>query len=300
VTDGTQGSAPAIESMTGFGQATVHAEGSDWQITVKSVNHKHRDLRLRLPADAEALEVWIRAQVAARVERGSLTVSLSTIAPEAEDAGPDDRALLPVIDLHRRLRLKRLPGSLALHPSALPRDAGRPTQPAGLSQAARQRLERGIDQALDQLLADRRREGAALKAVLDDQVERIADLTERIATAAEAAVPALHQRLHDRIAELLGGHEAVDPGRLAQEVAQMAVRADIREELDRLRAHVTATRDLLSGGGAIGRRLEFLAQEFHREANTIGAKAATPQITALDMDLKLAVDRVREQAGNVQ
>jgi uncharacterized protein (TIGR00255 family) len=148
--------------------------------------------------------------------------------------------------------------------------------------------------------AARRAEGARIGAVIAQQVERIAALTEAAAEAAEARRPAVQRALNEALARVLEGAAEADPQRVAQELAMLAVKADVTEEIDRLHAHVAAARSLLADGGAVGRRLDFLMQEFMREANTLCSKSGSTELTRIGLDLKTVIDQMREQVQNVE
>ncbi|MBL8591005.1 MAG: DUF1732 domain-containing protein, partial [Methylobacteriaceae bacterium] len=166
--------------------------------------------------------------------------------------------------------------------------------------AARQAALEGLEAALDDLVAMRRQEGAALAAVLGQRLDRIAALTRAVDAHPARTPEAIRDRLAEQVHAIIATGAGLDPTRLHQEAVMLATRADVREELDRLVAHVGAARDLLAGGGAVGRRLDFLAQEFGREASTLCAKANHPALTALGMELRAEVEQLREQAQNIE
>ncbi len=296
-----------VRSMTGFARANGEEAGHAFSVELKSVNARGLEIRLQLPAPADVFEPAWRARLKQRLARGTIHVRLDLRPlPGGADAGA-------VVD-HDRLELlcriaerhadrpgvapARLDGLLALPGVLVGRD------PAGLDEETRGRLGealmRALDAALDGLIETRRREGQALARVMRELLAEMEDWIARAATAADAAVPALKRRLEQRVHELLERVEAIDPGRLEQEVALLAVKQDVREEIERLRVHVAAARNLLEEGGAIGRRLDFLAQEMNREANTLCAKAQDRELTEAGLALKTAVDRFREQAQNIE
>ena len=158
----------------------------------------------------------------------------------------------------------------------------------------------GFEEALSRLEAVRREEGAALASVLSARLAEIADLAERADRDPARTTEAIRRRLKEQVEALIGASEDLDAGRLHQEAALMAAKADIREEIDRLRAHLAAAEALLSAGGVIGRRLDFLSQEFHRESNTICSKSNAATLTAIGLDLKVVVDQFREQVQNIE
>lgn len=294
--------------MTGFARAqgSLATNLASWRYAweIKSVNAKGLDLRLRAPPDFEAVEIKAREKIAARLARGAVFANL---AAKREDEGQT-----------ARLNHKALAGLLAaLAETPPPANVGPATldgllavrgvveiaEPE-LTEAQRAELEAHIlaalDKALDALLASRKAEGAALAAVLSQRLERIGALAAQ-ADAAPARQPeAIRARLAQQLARLLESAEALDPARLHQEAVLLAVKADIREELDRLKAHIESARKLIAAGGPIGRRLDFLAQELSRETNTLCAKSNDAALTAIGLELKIEVEQFREQAQNIE
>jgi uncharacterized protein (TIGR00255 family) len=288
--------------MTGFARCQGHHQGHDWVWEIKSVNNRGLDLRCRLGQGNDALEPELRRRLSEHVTRGSISVGLvarraAAVAPmrlnrafltemAAETRALADELALPPPGLDA---LMALPG--AIEPEAEQEDAVEARHAAMLT---------GFDTAVAALCEARRDEGARLAEVLEALLAEIADGTEQAAASAEAQPAALRARLEAQLGELSEAVPALSEERLAQEVALLAAKADIREEIDRLHAHVAAARDLLAEGGAIGRRLDFLCQEFNREANTLCSKSSDVALTAIGLDLKAAVDRLREQVQNVE
>jgi len=157
-----------------------------------------------------------------------------------------------------------------------------------------------LEQALDQLAAMRLSEGTRIERVLLDQLDEIAALAERAGATASLRPEAVRERLRHQVAAVLESVPGLPEERIAQEVALIAVKADVREELDRLRAHVAAARDLIAEGGAVGRKLDFLSQEFNREANTLCSKSSDVELTRIGLDLKAVIDQFREQVQNIE
>ena len=289
--------------MTGFGRA----EGGDgtvsWIWEARTVNGKGLDVRCRLPSGYDALEPQAREAVTGRLNRGnvSLTLSVDTdraAAPLTVNQDALDAVLAVARDVAKRESLSppsvdgllRLPGVLETDTSEDPeaRDARNAAMVGSLSEL------------LDSLVEARTNEGARLKTVLDGLLDDIASGV-KLARDHEAAQPqAIRDRLHEQMNELLGADTTVPEERLAQEIALLTTKADIREELDRLDSHITAFRDLLSSDEAPGRRLGFLCQELLREANTLCSKSSDSDLTAIGLDMKVAIDRLREQVLNVE
>ena len=292
--------------MTGFSRATgTLPDGTPFTWELRSVNGRGLDVRLRLPPGLDALEAPLREAAGGRFSRGNITANLTV---KREDRTPrlvlDQAALERAMALVRELA-ERMPGAAAPRPEAVlalpgvlrtevevPDEAAEATRRAGVTA--------GFAEALAGLFEARAAEGARLQAILSTLMEEIEAL--RIRAVAEAArQPEAHRaRLSAVLAELLEGERRVPEERLAAEVALLAARSDVREELDRLGAHVEAARALLADAAPIGRKLEFLTQEFGREANTLGAKAGSLALTRISLDLKAAIERLREQAANVE
>jgi uncharacterized protein (TIGR00255 family) len=293
-----------VASMTGFARAQGGCGPWAFSWELKSVNARGLDLRLRTPPALDWIEVGARAAITGRLARGAVSATL--VARRVDEAPPMrvNRAvldqLLAALDdvpLHANLRPAALDGLLTL-PGVIE------IVPREEDEAQRSALETQIlgalEKALDALVATRQEEGAALLAVLRERLARIATLTDA-ADALPARQPeAIRIRLAQQIARLLENADTLDPNRLHQEAVLLAVKGDIREELDRLRAHVTGAADLLAKGGPIGRRLDFLAQEFGRESNTLCAKSNDPALTAIGLDLRIEVEQLREQVQNIE
>ncbi|WP_336742772.1 YicC/YloC family endoribonuclease [Aureimonas altamirensis] len=292
-----------VASMTGFARA--EANHGDWRIVweLRSVNGKSLDIRLRLPAGLESLELDARRKPAAYLTRGNIQMSLQlqrgAVAPQR---AINRQALMAYVAEARWLVTEghasppTADGLLALKGvlDAAPDEA--PEAEAELASAALETL----DNALQELAAARAAEGAEIAGVLLRRLDEMGALAAA-AEADPARTPdAIRARLRSQVEVLLAATATVDEGRLAQEAALLATRADIREELDRLNAHIAAARALLSEGGAIGRRLDFLSQEFNRESNTLCAKSNAASLTAIGLQLKVVVDQFKEQVQNIE
>lgn len=292
-----------IVSMTGFADAQGGRDGARWRWEAKSVNGRGLDLRLRTPPGLDAIEPAARMLANERFRRGSIQASLSV---EAQDGGRglriDAVALGSAVKIARELAHEtglapaRIDGLLALK-GVIVQDEG------AVSDAERGARDAGILETLasafDALARARRTEGAKLATVLGAQIGEIERLTAEAAALAAAQPAALRDKLAQQLKELLDG-ASVAEDRLAQEVALLAARGDVREELDRLGAHVQEARALMASGEAVGRKLDFLAQEFNREANTLCSKSSDIALTRIGLALKAAIDQFREQAQNVE
>lgn len=292
----------ALSSMTGFARVEGALGDTRWTWEMKSVNGRGFEPRFRLPPGYDFLEHDLRKSLAEKFSRGSFNIFLSLKGAAVEGAFVVNRAALAsAIRLVEEIRLAvdcdrpRPEGILALRgvidqESALDDEDAR----AALADA----LKASFRDAADALLAARRKEGAVLDALIAGQLGAIEALTRAAHASAEAATGALRAKVSAQLAELLAG--AVPPERLAEEAAMLAVKADIREELDRLDAHVAAGRALLKEAGPAGRKLDFLTQEFNREANTLCSKAQDMGLKRIGLDLKTTIDQMREQVQNLE
>lgn len=291
--------------MTGFAARRGTVAGCDWLWDIRSVNGKGLDLRLRLPDWIEGLEPALRARAAKALERGNLSLSLKVEraggaeAPRLDTAALD--AALAVIAIVR-LRAKAAGVALA-DPTAAEilsmrgvTEAGNGSEDQSVLLAA---LLADFDVLLAALVAMRETEGSALAGLIGGQLDRIEALVAKAKAAADARRPEMQRQLDENLACVMAGG-AADPGRVAQELALLVVKADVTEELDRLTAHVAAARGLLAEAGVIGRKLDFLMQEFMREANTLCSKSGNAALTRIGLDLKTVIDQMREQVQNVE
>jgi uncharacterized protein (TIGR00255 family) len=293
---------PALASMTGFARAAGEAAGISWVWEAKSVNGRALDLRLRLAAGYDGLEPELRAGLAQRCRRGSFSAVLN-IARTAPPALRVNRQLLAQLlavvgELGGSVAAAppRLDGLLALRGVVETVD----DETEAVAAARRDAVLAGWAKVVDRLAAARAEEGTRLAAVLSAQLDEMADLVAAAAGAAAAQPPAIRARLSAAIADLAGELPALPEERIVQEVALLAARADVREELARLSAHLGQAGELLRQGEAVGRRLDFLCQELNREANTLCAKSADIELTRIGLSLKAAVEQFREQVQNVE
>lgn len=290
-----------LASMTGFGRASGDSGGVAWAWELRSVNGRGLDLRLRAPGGLDVLEPALREDAAPKLGRGNVTATLSLKRDEAPRVTVDPAMLDQVLTLAQDVAA-RIPGAAPPRPEALLalpgvlRSAPQAADEAAES-ALRAAVREGFRAALDELVASRRAEGARLAETLHALIDEIATLTAQ--AQAEAATQPAQQR--DRMLAALADLQASLPEeRLAQEVALLAQRSDVREEIDRLGAHIAVARDLVAQGARVGRKLDFLVQEFVREANTLCSKSASVKLTGIGLDLKAAIERLREQVQNVE
>lgn len=296
-----------IQSMTGFASGKGALGPHSWAWELRGVNAKGLDLRLRVPDWLEGLEVALRADLAKALARGNVTLSLRL--SRSDEAGALhlnlamlDAALTALGDAEARamdqgvtLAPSRAADLLMMRGVMETTSAGE-DDPAPLT--AQLKSEAGG--LIADFVAMRRTEGAALAQVLNAQLDEVARLTGEAATLAEARREQAAQTLRTNLARVLDNADGADATRVAQELAMLAVKADVTEEIDRLGAHVGAARDLLTAGGPVGRKLDFLMQEFNREANTLCSKAQSSALTTVGLALKAVIDQMREQVQNVE
>jgi uncharacterized protein (TIGR00255 family) len=294
----------ALSSMTGFARGHGVAGAYAWSWEIKSVNAKGFDLRLRLPPGWDAVEVPARKRAAEELARGTVYATLTV----------ERKGTVPVVKVNEQVlsavvaTLNRLEGKIAAQPPSLDGILGLKgvieVTEEDESEEARRAAEKavidGFDKALADLVATRREEGATLARLLSTRLDEIAALTARAEQAPGRKPEAIKARLAEQVANLLSASQRFDSDRLHQEAVMLAAKADIREELDRLSAHVAQAQKLLAEGGPVGRRLDFLAQELHRESNTLTAKANDVELSNVGLELKTVVEQFREQVQNLE
>lgn len=296
-------------SMTGFAARKGQGAGHSWAWDIRSVNGKGLDLRLRVPDWIDGLELALRGELSKALQRGSVSLSLKVARDGMGEGAEALRVNAPALTA-------ALQALIEIEAAAL--NAGIPLAPATAVEVLAIRgvldsssaeidpvpLRQAILADLPALFADfqamRAAEGAALKAVITGQLDQIAALVGEAAVEAAARREQSALTLREAMARVLANAEGVDENRLAQELALIAVKNDVQEELDRLTAHVAAARRLLSDGGPVGRKFDFLMQEFMREANTLCSKAQALSLTRIGLDLKTVIDQMREQVQNVE
>lgn len=297
----------SVASMTGYARAEGRDTQVNWVWEAKTVNGRGLEIRCRLPFGHDALEVAAREAVGRKLKRGNLQLSLNvsrvTEAPALRVNHELLNQILTLVDgigaSHQNIAPARWDGILSIKGVLEPAEAEQ--EDAEAVRAARETaMKVTLEQALEQLAAMRLSEGARIERVLLDQLDEIAALAERAGATASLRPEAVRERLRHQVAAVLESVPGLPEERIAQEVALIAVKADVREELDRLRAHVAAARDLIAEGGAVGRKLDFLSQEFNREANTLCSKSSDVELTRIGLDLKAVIDQFREQVQNIE
>lgn len=294
----------ALSGMTGFAREEGAYGAWSWAVEARSVNGRNLEARFKGPQGFDGLERVARDGAQARFQRGQVTIGLQARRAEAEGQVRINAALLD--------RYVELSGQLVAEGQATTPTAdgllslrgvieqSEEADDAEVRAAVEAAMAKTVEAALDGLKTSRLAEGAALGPVLAGAVDRIAGLVAQGEAEAAAQPAYVRERFERRMAELLAERTASLEERIIQEAAVLAGKADVREELDRLTAHIAAARALLNGEAAAGRRLDFLIQEFMREANTLCSKSATTALTAIGLELKAVIEQLREQVQNVE
>ena len=293
-----------LASMTGFARAAGNSGDYSWVWELKSVNGKALDVRLRVPQGYDHLEIQSRNAIQQSFKRGNIQASLAIANGKQHEklsinAEVLEQYLAIAKDLHSKLggepprvdNLLAMRGVLEVVPT--PVDENEQTErDSGILNS--------LTEAVNALNAARLDEGSRLHETLDSQVKRIEELTKAAANNPARSVEAIKARLKEQISKLIEASNSFDSERLHQEAVMIATRADIQEEIDRLMAHVAAAKELLISKEPVGRKLDFLAQEFNREANTLCSKAGDKTMSAIGLELKTVIDQLREQVQNIE
>ncbi len=296
--------ASALRSMTGFARNDGAHGSIRWHWELRSVNGRGLDLRLRLPPGFEAIEADARDLLARKLSRGNVSASLSVQRLEGvTELRLNKAALAQVLAAAEEVRqmsaaaMPAIDGLLAIRGVLEPVE---PSESEAEVEARSKALLAGLGAAADALVAARAGEGQRLGAIVSGQLATMERLVTAVEKAPQRSAEMISQRLRDQIAKLFEQGAALDEGRLYQEAALLATRFDIEEELKRLGAHIAAARDLMASREPAGRRLDFLTQELNREANTLCSKSSDIEITRLGLELKVAIDQMREQVQNIE
>lgn len=295
-------------SMTGFATRRGAGQGYAWVWDLRSVNGKGLDLRLRVPDWVDGLEPAIRAELQKTATRGNVSLTLKVAQEDGREDSAfrlNEAALAAALGALGRVEAAAMDAGMTLRqPTAADVLTLRGVIDAAAQETDTAPLRAALMADLPGLLADfaamRATEGRALAVVLGGQLDRIADLTAEASCETAARATTQADTLRDGLARILAATDVVDPSRLAQELALLAVKTDVTEELDRLAAHVTAARAHVADPAPVGRKLDFLMQEFMREANTLCSKAQSLALTRIGLDLKTVIDQMREQVQNVE
>ncbi|MGH1577144.1 YicC/YloC family endoribonuclease [Planktotalea sp.] len=295
-----------LTSMTGFAARTGGADGFSWSWELRSVNGKGFDLRIRMPEWLGAMEAELRKQVGASAARGSISLNLR-IAREAGDTGIEinEVALSRILEAISQIEERAGATGVNLTPASASDVMNfRGVMDAPQNREASEDLLNALRADIAPLLASfnemRAAEGASLHAVLSRQLDEIETLTTSAQGLLGDRAAEMRSNFQAAIARVMDSRAEMDEARLAQEIAVLAVKSDVTEEIDRLHAHISAARDLLTSGAPVGRKLDFLCQEFNREANTLCSKAQNAKLTEIGLALKVLIDQMREQVQNVE
>ena len=294
----------AISSMTGFARADGRHGSYSWNWEVKSVNGRGLDVRCRMPSGFDSLEPDVRRLLGETVARGNFQISLHLM----RQSGQTELKVNQVALQHVLAALKTLPEDADLAPARADGILGikgvlelAESEETDEERVARnEALLQSFGRALGELVQARQAEGAKLKDVVANAIDEIGDLAIKASNNASAQPEALREKLKIQIADLLQDSSGISEDRLSQEVALLLTKGDIREEIDRLKAHALAAKDLLQQDGPVGRRLDFLMPAFNREANTLCSKSSDVELTQVGLDLKAVIDQVREQVQNIE
>ncbi len=295
----------SLQSMTGFARAEGALDGLAWAWEARSVNARGLDVRFRAPGGFEALDPVVRSTLQKTFKRGNFSIGLSVRSESAQQGYRINQAFLDqIIAMLPELKAKApdanppsldgllgLRGVIEAKESELTEDA---------RAAVMKAMEADIRTLFDGLTAARESEGNRLAAILGDQVAEVEKLTAQAAGIVKTHPEMIRKKLKDQIAELMEDSGSLDAERLNQEAAVAMTKVDVREELDRLTAHAAAARELVATDGAIGRKFDFLCQEFNREANTLCSKSPDADLTAVGLELKTVIDQLREQVQNIE
>ena len=290
--------------MTGFARTEGTENGYSWSWEIRSVNARSLDARLRFPPGMERLEVRLKPEVSNRFQRGNISATLSLVKPPKQTSlSVNSDVLDQVLELASDIagRIKATPPTID---GLLSVRGVLDTVDEEESNEDREALEEAVivsfGSVLDSLAESRQQEGKRLADVVSGHVDEIEVLADRAIAGAAASPAAVEKRLREQINALINDEPSLPEERIAQEVALLVAKGDIREELDRLTAHVEAARELLQSDEPIGRPFDFLCQEFNREANTLCSKAADIELTRIGLDLKASIERLREQIQNIE
>lgn len=303
MTDANGARESGLYSMSGFARAEGAVGATQWAVELRSVNHKGLDLRFRLPSAIDGLEAQLRPLLQARLQRGSVQLSVSLNRGEQSGTYRINRSFLD--------ELLTLAAELEAAGAAKPNldslltvrgviEQATPDDDAQMRDALQTAIIDAVHRCIGELLKTRRAEGRHLEEALRSHVDAIEGLANSAETLAGDRAGRVKDRIQTLVGEALGADSRLDPQRLEQEVAMIMVKADVREEIERLRAHCAAARALLHEAAPVGRRLDFLCQEFNREANTLNAKAADVALGRVGLDLKAVIDQMREQVQNIE
>ena len=293
-----------LKSMTGFARSEGKDDTAHWHWEVRSVNGRGLDVRVRVPTGLEDLEPVVRQACAKRFARGNCTINLHVRrATNVTGVRLNETVYEQVRQIAQRLcadtKVPALSAESLLNIKGVLEYVETDDDEEGRN-ARNQAMLHDLDVALKAAAGARQEEGERLKTVVQEQVDRIEELVSEVEVMPERGPEFLRQRVRDSVTKLMDANSKLDEGRLHQEAALLVAKVDVEEELKRLRMHIGSARELLENTEPVGRRLDFLAQEFNREANTLCSKAHVPDVTRLGLELKAVIDQMREQVQNIE
>lgn len=293
-----------LSSMTGFGRAEGHYENYSWVWVIRSVNGKGLDVRMRIPPGLDALDQYIKNAIKKAMTRGSINVSLQLSKEECDTkVNVNEVALNKLITVAKSTSINHGLPMPSLDSLLSIRDVVEITNSEADEKeiiARDKALKKSFNDAVASLKASREEEGAATRKMLGDVVDEIENLLNQAEEIAIKQPALLKEKFEEKLGALFDNMQGVDQDRLAQEIVLLATKADTKEETDRLRAHIASARVMLDISGPVGRKMDFLSQEFNREANTLCSKSSDIALTNIGLSLKTAIDQIREQVQNVE
>ncbi len=285
-------------SMTGFAVATAELESGSLTLELRSVNHRYLDLQLRMPDELRALEPALREAISAQLTRGKVECRIAYAARQsAQNPAQLNSIMLQQLALWSHQVREHLPHATTLSIADILRWNGVLESAALSAEILLPKLQELLKQALHDFAASRQREGERLRSFLLERVAQIEDLRIHVAPRIPSAIAAYEAKLRTRLLEALGSE---DDERVRQEITLYASKIDVDEELSRLHTHLDEVKRALAKGGVIGKRLDFLMQELHREANTLGSKSVDSEVSRCAMEMKLLIEQMREQVQNIE
>jgi uncharacterized protein (TIGR00255 family) len=287
-----------IYSMTGFASVAAEMDSGSLTLELRSVNHRYLDLQLRMPDELRAQEPLLREAIAAQMSRGKVECRINHAARQgALEPAQLDRGMLQQLSTWSAQVREMLPDAGALSVNEVLRWNGVLASPALSAETLHGTLQTLLGRALEEFAAARQREGEKLRLFLLERVNQIDALRHAVSPRIPAAIAAYEARLRTRLLEALGSE---DDERVRQEITLYASKVDVDEELSRLQTHLAEVRRVLEKGGAVGKRLDFLMQELHREANTLGSKSVDAEVSRSAMEIKILIEQMREQVQNIE
>lgn len=287
-----------IYSMTGFASVAAELDSGSLTLELRSVNHRYLDLQLRMPDELRTQEPALREAIAAQIGRGKVECRINlALRQSAQEPARLHQGMVQQLALWSAQVREVLPDARELSVNDVLRWNGVLASPALSADALLDALHTLLARALQDFAAARQREGEKLRAFLLERVAQIESLRLAVAPRVPAAIAAYEARLRTRLLEALGSE---DDERVRQEITLYASKIDVDEELSRLQTHLAEVRRVLDKGGAVGKRLDFLMQELHREANTLGSKSVDAEVSRSAMEIKILIEQMREQVQNIE